>query len=389
VPDDRWIVTEHVGPKGLAAVADSWRRLYDEMASPMIWHSHEAYTVYLENLCPFPDRFRCLTLSDGERVRAILPIEERFERGFGLPIRVWGMPWRNSWRPTDAIGPEDDARRALLPAVLRYLRKQSGRRAILVVGQTWDRSALWDGLADVPSSQCYTFPDGAEYVVPTDMPLEAFLARLSSKSRGMLRKSARDFEALPGATYVRAATPDELAVEYGHFLDVEASGWKGDAGTAIKLHDELVAFYRGLIERVVEDGHCEIHSLHAEDRCIASEFCVYTRRECAGLKSGYDERYSHLAPGRLAAHKTLEWSCEDDDVDFVSEVSNAPWLRQWRPEEHGLRRAYVSLRPISGWLLLAGLRFRYGPARRIVRSFEAWRRGREQPARKRPARNAG
>jgi CelD/BcsL family acetyltransferase involved in cellulose biosynthesis len=388
VPNDRWIVTEHVGAEGLAEVADSWRRLYDEMAAPMLWHSHDAYTVYLEHLCPFPDRFRCLALSDGERIRAILPIEERFERGLGLPVRVWGMPLGDYWRPTDAIGPEDDARKALLPAVLEHLRRQQGRRAIFVVGQTWDGSVLWDGLAGMARSACWAFADGAEYVVPTDMPPEAFRTRLTSKSRGTLRKAKRDFEALPDATYVRAATRAELESEYRDFLDVEASGWKGESGTAIKQHPELVAFYGGLIERVVRDGHCEIHSMHAEGTCIASLFCVYTRRECAACKTGYDERYSNLSPGRSVMHNTIEWACADGGVDFVSEVSDAPWLRRWRPEEHRLRRAYVSLRPVSGALLLAGLRLRYGPARRAVRAFKGWRRRRQDPTRPHRGRDA-
>ena len=385
----RWAVEEHQGPDGLKSIEADWRRLYAEMSHPATWHSYEAYSVYIETLCPAPDTSRCLTLSDGARVRAIMPLEERSEPGFGIPLRVWGVPWHNHWRPTDVIGPEDEARRALLPTAVEHLRRQPGRPAVLVVGPISDCSVLWAGLDASGAGRQFSFNDGAEYVVPTDRPVEEFLSGLGSKSRSQLRKAAKQFEALPDATYVRAAGTDEVAEEFEHFLAVEASGWKGARGTAIQQHPELTAFYRGLTERLTTDGHCEIHSLHAGGRCIAAEFCVYTRGRVDRPRAGYDEAFSNIAPGRLVTHKGLEWSCEDPDVDIVSEGSDAPWLRQWHPVSRGLRRAYVSLRPASGPALVALLRFRYGPLRRAVRAYKARQTQREDRTHSRHGRDAG
>lgn len=372
----RWSVTEHRGPEGLAAIKADWRRLYLAMPNAAMWHSFEAYSAYLQHLCPDPQGFRCFALSDGERVRAILPIEERLERDLGLPVRVWGMPWRQQggWLTTDAIGPEDDARRALLPLVIERLHREPGRPAMLVLGRTRSASVLWDGLAELPSSRWFAFADGGESVMPTDMPVQAFMARLKSKSRNSPRKAARDFEALEGAEYVHAVEDPGLSSEFERFLDVEASGWKGERGSAVTQQPELAAFYRDLLERLSTDGHCEIHSLHAESRCIASALCVYTRRQCAVYKSGYDERYARVSPGLLNNQKTLERCCEDPVVDVVSEVSDAPWLHRWVPHTYGIQRAYVSLRPVSGALLLPALRLRYGPVRTVTRKLKAWRR---------------
>jgi Acetyltransferase (GNAT) domain len=384
-----WSVIEHRGSAGLKAIEADWRRLYAEMPRTALWHSHEAYSVYIDHLCPNPERFMCLGLSDGQRIRAILPVEERFETGFGVPLRVWGMPWRSAWRPTDAIGPEDDARRALLPAAIEHLRRQPGRPGILVLGQSWDESVLWRGLDELASSSWFAFPDGAEFVIPTGRSFHELEASLSANSRKKLGKAAREFEALPEAHYVCATSPHDLAEEYEHFLDVEGSGWKAERGSAIKQRPELVAFYRDLLERVRLDGRCEIHSLHAEGRCIASDFCTITRHEGAALKGGYDESYARLTPGRLLAHKGLQWGCEDPGVDVVSEVSDAPWLLMWHPTQNGLRRAYVSLRPVSGRLSLLALRLRYGPARRLVRAYKAWRARQVHPTAPQRGRDAG
>jgi hypothetical protein len=386
----RWIVTEHLGAGGLAALEDDWRTLYAQMPNPAVWHSHEAYSAYLAQLCPAPERFRCYVLSDGERVRAILPIEERVDRSFRMPLRVWGMPWHQEggWLTSDAIGPEDDARRALLPLVIERLRHEPGRPALLVLGRTRDASALWDGLAGYAPSSLFAFADGGEYVVPTDMSLDAFMRRLSRNSRSILSRAARKFEMLDGATYALTATHEDLAAAYESLLEVEASGWKGRRGSAIRQQPRIADFYRDLLGRLTLDGRCEIHALHAEGRCIAASLCVHTGRERAMLKCGYDESYAHVSPGRLLNHKAIERSCEDPGIDAVNLSSTAPWMRHWMPATNGIRRAYVLLRPVSGGLLLAALRFRYGPVRRGVRTFKTWKRDRDDGKSARRGRDA-
>jgi CelD/BcsL family acetyltransferase involved in cellulose biosynthesis len=377
--DSGWILAEHRGPEGFAALKADWRRLCADTPNLSMWHSHEAYSVYLDCLCPAPDRFRCFTLSDGVRVRAILPIEERIDlslagRGRAGSMRVWGMPWCDGWWISDAIGPEDEARRALLPAVIARLREQPDRPALLVLGRTSSTSALWDGLSGMPPSQRFAFDDGGEFRIPTDMSAEAFMKRLSKNSRQAVRSSARKFEALDGAAYVRAATGDELAAAFEDFLDVEMSGWKGTHGSAMRQHPALQASFRTLLDRLAVDGHCEIHSLHAEGRCIASAFCVYTRGTCAVFKIGYDESYARLSPGRLCNHKIIESCCDDPAITIVSEVGSAPWVRHWAPDTNTVRKAYIVLRPWPGIPLLAALRLRFGPVRRVTRDYKRWKR---------------
>lgn len=379
MPDSQWELIEHRGPQGLAALEADWRRLFEETPDPAPWHSHEAYSAYMEHLCPAPELSRCFALSDGRRVRAILPIEERTDHSFsggGLSalVRVWGMPWREGWWVTDAIGPEDDARAALLPAVLAHLRRAADRPALLVLGRSWDGSVMWDGLAGESPMSRFSFEDGGEYLIPTDMTVDAFMQRLSRNSRQVLRGKARKFEALDRAEYRRVATPGDAAAAYEDFLEVEASGWKGAHGSSVRQNPALESFHRALLERLRLDGHCEVHSLYAEGRCIASAFCVVTRGECAVFKIGYDEAYSRVSPGRVCNHKIVESCCEDPDIREVSLVSTAPWVRHWRPSTRGIRREYVALRPVRGALLLAGLRLRYGAVRSATRAIKAWRR---------------
>jgi hypothetical protein len=366
VASGAWSVTAYRGLDGLAAVEDDWRRLYGEMDSPSMWHSFDACRVYVETFCALPECFMCLALSDGESVRAIVPLEERMDAALGPRVRVWGLPSNGDWQVSDVVGAEGPAREALLPAIVDFLRTDPARPSLLVIGRTWDGSALWDGLASLPSGASCTYADGAEFVVPTDVPFEQFVERLAPKHRSVLRRAEKRFLELPDARYVRAVEPDDVAREFETFLDVEASGWKGAEGTAIKLNQRAVAFYRGLTTMTGE-ARCEIHAMYTAGTCVASEFCVYTRNQCATPKAGYAEEFASVSPGRLAAHKTIEWSCGDAGITSVSEVSDAPWLQLWRPESRGLRVAYIALRPASGWFLVRLMQLRFGLVRRLYR----------------------
>lgn len=370
--ESHWRVTEYRGREGFMSLEADWRRLYAEMPNPSLWHSFEAYRVYLEHLCPSPDTFHWLALGDGVQVQAILPLEERLDYALGIPLRMWATPSRDSWRIADAIGPSGEARRVLLPSVLEHLRRDPARPAILMLGRLPKSSGLWDALAHLRPSELLAFPDGAAYIICTNS-CEEIAGRLSRSSLKKLNAAQKHFEALPGARYVTCREPAELAEEFEHFLDVEASGWKGEQGTAVKLHPELEGFYRGLTQTIVQDGWCEIHSLHAEGRCIASEFCVYTGRQCDAPKAGYDEAYSRVMPGKLVLNLGLKGCCENPRIEFANQMSDAEWLELWHPESDPLRTDYVALRPFSGRVLVAALRLRFGPVRRIVRKFRAWR----------------
>jgi CelD/BcsL family acetyltransferase involved in cellulose biosynthesis len=303
-------------------------------------------------------------------------------------MRALGMPWRKeNWALTDAVGPEDDARRALLPAAIAYLRRQPSGPAILALGRSRASSLLWEGLVGTAPWTWYAFNDVNEFVVPTDMTVEAFEERLSRNSRQMLRRAARRYAAYADTSSVRAATPEDLAAEFERFLDVEASGWKGTHGSAIRQAPGEEGFYRDLMQRIDLDGRCEIHSLYAEGRCIASGFWVFTKRQAVLIKCGYDESYAHASPGRLLTHRSLRLCCEDADTDSVSLLGDAPWLRHWDPTSNGLRRAYVALRPLSGSAYVAALRLRYGPVRRMMRSLRE-RRGHDDTTARVPGRES-
>ena len=175
-----------------------------------------------------------------------------------------------------------------------------------------DGSVLWDALSGAEAVRAAIYPQAGWGVVDCSRPFDETFSALSKNFRGNLRKARNKLAKLEGVEFVSARGPEELASELEVFLDVEASGWKGASGTgtAIRLNEAKVAFYRDLTASLAEDGRCWIDSLYADGRCIATELNFLACGDFEMLKIGYDEEYAHAAPGQMLFEYTLR-HCRD------------------------------------------------------------------------------
>jgi CelD/BcsL family acetyltransferase involved in cellulose biosynthesis len=364
-----WSLREHRGRQALEVLEPDWRRLYCAMPQRSGFHAIEAHAAYADNLMRAPGRLRCLVLLKGAEVRAICPLEARTDRILGLPVRVWGIPWHPHWPLSDVICPEDEARRVLLPLLVSYLRSRREDRHILTIGPLPGSSVLWDGLFDLDPAGFSTNVPMEPFVFDCRKPLSELLARLSRHFRKELRRTGRRLESLEGVRYETARNEEDLAAAFEDFLEVEGSGWKGEAGTgsAIRLHAQYASFYRSLAHEFDDGDGCEISTLYAEGRCIAGEFSMRTGEEYATLKIGYDEEYSRLSPGHLLCAKTLARCCDDPQIKRFNQLSDAEWIKVWRPDRISYQQAHIALDHLFGRPFVAALRLRFGPGRRVAR----------------------
>lgn len=366
-----WDIIEYRGREALEQLEADWRRLYEAMPLRTGFHAYEAHVAYLDLLMAAPERFRCLALSDGRSVRAICPLEAREERVLGLPIPVWGVPLHPHIRVSDVICPEDEARRRLVPALLDYLRREPEGRPLLVLGPLPADSVLWEGLRQMPAWRSCTHGTMPADVFDCEQPFDELMARLTKTFRGKLRRQSRRLSRLDDVHFQHVTEVAELVSALEVFMQVEASGWKGESGTgsAILLHPELTAFYRELATTLGShggDGRCEINSLYADGRCIASQLCLRTGGEYVMPKIAYDQAYSRLTPGLLLFGHTLERCCIDGTIRRLNFLTGPAWMQVWHPDLLAMRQVHLAITPLSGRPLIALLRFRFGPGRRMV-----------------------
>ena len=249
-PAQEWGFVEYRGRAGLEELEADWRRLCESMPLRSAYHAYEAHLASVVHRLTAPDGLRCLALTDGQRVRAICVLEASVDSILGIPLRAWRAPPLVHTAAVDVICPEDEVRRRLLPILVAHLRRMPDRRRLLYLGPLPADSIIWDGLRQLPSGECCVTQNAPAHVADCTRPFGQLIEGLSRNARTKLRKVRKRLGVLADVSFVTVTDEPDLAAEFGTFLDVEASGWKGPAGTrsAIRCRSGQPAFPRS-------DGH--------------------------------------------------------------------------------------------------------------------------------------
>jgi len=143
-------------------------------------------------------------------------------------------------------------------------------------------------------------------IVETDGDFEAW--RVASKQRWgaplerFRRKMGRDHE----ARFEILEVPQDLEAELDVGFVVEGSGWKGRAKTAILSTPETERFYRGVASAFHARGELRLSRIVLDGAVAAFDLCLLYRNRLYLIKTGYDERFSKLAPGLVLRLSTIE-----------------------------------------------------------------------------------
>ena len=368
-----WKIIESRGREGLRSLEAEWRRLYARIPGRTYLVSYEACREYLDHCLEQPDAVRCLALSDGREVRAICLLEPRVERRLKIPVKVWGGLWLNHQTiHADLVGPEDEARRVFGPLLAEHLRRHPEGRRLLVLGPLEVDASLWEGLRRLdPADLCVDRNDRFR-VLDCRRPYAQVEAACAKKLRRGLRNVRNRLAGLPDVAFRSARGPQALAEAVPAFLDLEASGWKGKAKSAIRDLRGGTGYYTGLALSLADDqDYGEIVSLYTGDHCIASLYTIRTGSTCSFPKIAYDQEYSRYSPGQLVLAHAIERCCADPGIERVNLVSDAAWVGGWPLEWVDLQMTFVNIGGPLGRLLVTLLRFRLGPLRRLARWLQS------------------
>lgn len=203
-------------------------------------------------------------------------------------------------------------------------------------------------------------PSYSSPAVETDGDFDAW--RTASKRRWgaplerFRRKMGRDFE----AEFVIAQPAEDLDRELADGFRVEASGWKGRAGTAIISEPETETFYRELAKCFARRGELRLSRIALDGRTAAFDLCLQHGGRLYLLKTGFDEDFRRLAPGLVMRLSIIEHCFEQGLLSHELLGAESEWkakfatttrprvaLRAYRRTPLGLGRyAYrTSIRP--------------------------------------------
>ncbi|WP_398477092.1 GNAT family N-acetyltransferase [Tardiphaga sp.] len=137
---------------------------------------------------------------------------------------------------------------------------------------------------------------------------------LGAKKLKELRRQRNRLAEHGEVTFHVARTPDEVAKALDTFLALEAGGWKGKRGTALKQRAGDETFIRHATNALAVRGQCEIVTLNVGDAAVASGVMVRHLDRAYYFKIGVDERFAKYSPGVQLTLDVTRHLCADPAI---------------------------------------------------------------------------
>ena len=235
----------------------------------------------------------------GERIRlcGLLP--------FNLRRTLTGRPFAENWlHDFAALGtPLIDREHAIetLDLMLDWLHRQyPGAVGLMFRKLRGDGSivSLLRTRAALTGREMREFDRHERAALPVGDTGDKLLVRaLSSKKRRELRRQRNRLSDHGALTYTSARSSTDVRAAAEEFLALEASGWKGERGTAFLNDAGRSTFLRTVTRLMARDDKCRFDALRVDGKPVAMGI-VLRDRDCAWLwKIAFDEDYAATSPG--------------------------------------------------------------------------------------------
>lgn len=258
-----------------------------------------------------------------------------------LPVVVVPHPILGRWRPV-LCTPFDDYTRsgdiALSPErpapAFAALLAEAGRQCPGHLGLTMrciaERSPLWQALRDGVSG--YSVHRGRRVLysfLKVDGDAKAYWAGLG-KIRENVRRGRRKLEGRGRVSVDMRHGFEAGADVLPEFLDLEAAGWKGRAGTAIRNDPSGLAFFTRLVDSFGARGRWEWHAIRLDGHLAAAGMGVRCGAHLLLPKYAFDERLAECMPGTLLIDEIVRAAFARPEIAEISPMSRSAIDRPWR-----------------------------------------------------------
>lgn len=357
------------GAEIIAPIEGEWADLCDEGASSSPFLRPEWFAPFAKN---FDKKIKLLKIDDGERLRALLPLEKKWAPLHGVPARMLKAVFNLNTQRFDLVhGAAEGERRQITKAAWEAMQSLPGWD---VVELRLVRSDSW--LADVASlaeregwfTGVWQMGVAPYIALPRSKDQGLAVAEFFSTSRKHLRQELdrrlRRLRELGSVEFVvtHGCSPELLAT----YFDLEARGWKGRRGTAVTDDPRVARLHGEFSTQMAARNALYVYELKIDNKTIAMSLNIREGRQMIHWKTSFDEEYSRFAPGNLLFRKLLTDSIEQglDEIDFLP--PSTPNKRVWATGERQYVAFYIFRRSLAGSLLFA---WKFG----IVAGLRSWK----------------
>ena len=357
-----WKVAVSRDASALAGLLPQWEDLAAHALEPNPFYESWSLLPALEAEPARRERLFVQVWKQG-RLDGLFPFvrEPRFK---GLPLsalRSWHHASHMLCTPLVRAG----AQAGCLQALLAWLGEGGGGAAAaefrFLPADGAFIGALADATRDAPVTAASTAhftrallrrqPDAERWLVET----------LSSDARKTMRRRERRLRERGEVSHVALKPGDDGARWIAEFLALEASGWKGRAGSALASTPGNLRFASGMLAEAHRRGRLQIVGIDCEGRPISRCCNLIAGEGSYAWRTAYDERYAEYSPGVMAELESMRAFHALPGVawmDSITDPGNAMLNRLW-PDRRTMQSVllgfgswgemWVSMLPMMRW----------------------------------------
>jgi CelD/BcsL family acetyltransferase involved in cellulose biosynthesis len=244
----------------------------------------------------------------------------------------------------------DRARPVDAAATLLNAARSGGARALLLRNVTLDGDAF-DAFAAASAREGIApliLQSHARACLDATQDADALLRdALGAKKLKELRRLRNRLAEHGSVAFEVASSPSDVARALEAFLALESSGWKARRGTALVQHEGDARFIRAATGALAAHGQCQIVTLRAGARAIASGIVLRHRNRAFFFKLGIDEAFARYSPGVQLTIDLTRHLCADPAITSADSTA-APGHPMIEPIWRGRLRigdVLIPLRP--------------------------------------------
>lgn len=371
-PDAAALAVRIVDPLALSdQLAAAWDGLADEASEPNPFAERWCLQPALHLLDPRREARLVMVMGDRDGpLIGVMPLASALKYG-PLPLRHvagWTHPNHFHGAPLVRAGMEH----LFWSILLGWCDAASWAHTLVHVPRLTEDAPLHRALADVSQGR----GAAAEIVhreeralLESDLSPTAYWdGAVRAKKRKELRRQASRL-AEEGRVSFRRWTGEEPIEQWiGAFLDLEARGWKGRAGSALASHGDTEAWFRAIVTAAAAAGRLDMRALVLNDRPLAMLVNFLSVPGAFSFKTAFDEDYARFSPGVLLQQANLDL-LDDPRIAWVDSCAapGHPMIDSvWRE-----RRPLVWVNaPLGG----SGDRLRFRALAKAERIWRRWKR---------------
>ncbi len=278
--------------------------------------------------------------------------------GLALPVLVG---WTHPYAPLGTPLVERDAAEPVITAWLAHLAVHPALPGLLLLPLTAEDGPFAAALNAILARTQMPFADFGRHhralLQPREFRMHYVERMLSRYRKKELRRAGRRLAELGALLFSTATEPAAIAGAVEDFFVLEASGWKGAAGTAAAYHDDVSGFITAAIARLAVEGKAAISRILIDGRAIAAAITLRSAGAAWYWKIAYDEKFARYAPGVLLTVALTEQLAEDASVvrtDSCATSDSAMINEIWR-ERLALCDRLIAVRPQAPFALACRL----------------------------------